>query len=165
MFRIVQREVVLLVVLSVVVVIPFFIFTRSMAARNRAMNIEVASTWYRIGQEQLQSGNTTDALESFRNAATNDHDNSQYTLVLATALAAADHIEEARQAMLRLRASAPESGEINLNLARLSAKEGQTSEAVRYYHNALFGVWPQDQTVGQRSKVRTELVRVPSCQW
>ena len=79
--------------------------------------------------------------------------------MLATALAAADHIEEARQAMLRLRASAPESGEINLNLARLSAKEGQTSEAVRYFHNALFGVWPQDQTVGQHSKVRTELVR------
>jgi hypothetical protein len=49
---------------------------------------------------------------------TNDHDNANYTLALAAALAAEDHIEEARQVLLRLRASAPESGEIKLNLAR-----------------------------------------------
>src|SRR5438034_4177222 len=155
--RIMPREVVLLVVLSALV-IPLFIFTRSMAARNRAMNVDIAGTWYRSGQQQLKAGDTKGAIESFRNATTNDHDNGEYTLALATALAAADHIEEARQALLRLRAPAPENGEINLNLARLSAKEGKMDEAVRYYHNALFGTWPPNRMAIQRTKVRTELV-------
>jgi tetratricopeptide (TPR) repeat protein len=130
-----------------------------MAARNRARNIEIGNIWYQRGQQQLRAGNTQQAIDSFRNATTNDHDNSNYTLALATALAAEDHIEEARQALVRLRASAPESGEINLNLARLAAKEDKMAEAVRYYHNALFGVWPPDQMASQRTKVRTELVR------
>src|SRR5689334_18649899 len=130
-----------------------------MAARNRAMNVEIASGWYRLGQQQLKAGETKGAIEAFRNATTNDHDNGEYTLALSTALATADHIEEARQALLRLRAAAPENGEINLNLARLSAKEGKLAEAVRYYHNALFGIWPPDRTTVQRPKVRTELVQ------
>jgi tetratricopeptide (TPR) repeat protein len=157
-FRIVQRELALLILLSAIT-IPLFVFTRSVAARNRARNIEIGNVWYQRGQEQLRTGSAQQAIDSFRNATTNDHDNAKYTLALATALAAEDHIEEARQALLRLRASAPESGEINLNLGRLAAKEDKMSEAVRYYHNALYGVWPPDQMASQRTKVRTELVR------
>jgi tetratricopeptide (TPR) repeat protein len=157
-FRIVQREILLLIVLGGLL-IALFLLTRSMAERNRSMNIETAATWYRLGQEQMNNGDAKAAIESFRNAATNDHDNAQYTLVLATALGAADHTDEARQALLRLRGSSPESGEINLNLARLAAKQGEIAEAVRYYHNALFGVWPPSETSNQRSRVRTELVR------
>jgi tetratricopeptide (TPR) repeat protein len=157
-FRIVQRQVVLLILLCVLTV-PLFLFTRAIAARNRSRNLEVGNIWYQLGQQQLHAGKTQQAIESFRNATTNDHDNANYTLALAAALAAENHIDEARQALLRLRAAAPESGEINLNLARLDAKEDKMSEAVHYYHNALYGVWPPDQTAVQRSKVRTELVR------
>jgi len=157
-FRIVQRELGLVILLSAIT-IPLFVFTRSMAAHNRARSIEIANIWYQRGQHLLRAGNTQQAIDSFRNATTNDHDNSNYTLALSTALAAEGHIEEARQALLRLRASAPENGEINLNLARLAAKEGEMPEAVRYYHNALFGFWPADQMAAQRTKVRTELIR------
>lgn len=130
-----------------------------MAARNRARSIEIANIWYQRGQQQLRAANTQLAIDSFRHATTNDHDNSDYTLALSTALAAEDHIEEARQALLRLRASAPENGAINLNLARLAAREGKMPDAVRYYHNALFGIWPADRMASQRTQVRTELVR------
>ena len=157
-FRIVQRQVVLLVLLCAVTV-PLFLFTRTIAARNRSRNIEIGNIWYQVGEQQLRAGKTQQAIDSFRNATTNDHDNAKYTLALAAALAAENHIEEARQALLRLRAAAPESGEINLNLARLDAKEDKMSEAVHYYHNALYGVWAPDQTEIQRSRVRTELVR------
>jgi Tfp pilus assembly protein PilF len=157
-FRIVQRELALLILLSAIT-IPLFVFTRSVAARNRARSIEIGNVWYQRGLEQLRAGSAQRAIDSFRNATSNDHDNARYTLALATALAAEDHIEEARQALLRLRASAPESGEINLNLARLDAKEDKMPDAVRYYHNALYGVWPPDQMANQRTKVRTELVR------
>jgi tetratricopeptide (TPR) repeat protein len=46
-----------------------------------------------------------------------------------------------------------------LALARLSVKDAEISDAVHYYHNALFGLWPPDQMAGRRAKVRTELVR------
>jgi tetratricopeptide (TPR) repeat protein len=156
-FRIIQRELVLLIVLGGLTV-PLFFFTRSIAATNRAMNVEVAHTWYGRAQEQLKEGHTTLAIDFLRKAATNDHDNPQYTLALASALATANYTEEARQSLLRLRMSAPESGEINLSLARLAAKGGMMDEAVRYYHNALYGVWPTDQISTLRTSVRTELV-------
>jgi tetratricopeptide (TPR) repeat protein len=141
------------------IVIPLFIFTRSMAARNRSMNTDIARTWYQAGQQRMKADDNTAAVDAFRNAATKDRDNPQYVLSLAAALAAADHLEEARQALLRLRTNAPENGEINLNLARLAVKIGDTAEAVRYYHNALFGMWPADETVNQRVNIRTELVQ------
>jgi tetratricopeptide (TPR) repeat protein len=156
-FRIVQKELALLVLLAAVA-IPLFLFTRSMAARNRTMNVEMANSWYQQGLQNLRSGRTQEAIVCFRNATTNDHDNSEYMLALANALASADYVEEARQALLRLRTAEPESGEINLNLARLDAKEGKTGDAVRYYHNALYGMWPPDQMSTQRARVRIELV-------
>lgn len=130
-----------------------------MAARNRARNIEIANLWYQKGQTEFRAGDIRGAIGSFRNATTNDHDNTSYTMALATALAADDHTEEARQALLRLRASAPESGELNLSLARLAAREADMPDAVRYYRNALYGVWPPDRTAAQRINVRTELIR------
>jgi tetratricopeptide (TPR) repeat protein len=148
-----------LLILIALATLPLFLFTRSMAARNRAMNVGIANKWYQQGQERLRSGQTQEAIEFFRNATTNDHDNAEYTLALANALASADHVEEARQALLRLRTAAPESGEINLNLARLDAKDGIMTEAVRYYHNALYGIWPPDQLAGRRARVRVELVQ------
>src|SRR5205807_7964739 len=66
---------------------------------------------------------------------------------------------EARQALLRLRISRPENGEINLDLARLAVKEGEMDDAVHYYHNAVYGVWPPDQMTSQRTRVRTALAR------
>jgi tetratricopeptide (TPR) repeat protein len=130
-----------------------------MAARSRAASVETAKRWYRTGQDRLKAGDTEKAIEAFRSAVTNDHDDTEYALALANALAQAGHSEEAREALLRLRASAPENGESNLSLARLSAKDGASSDAIRYYHNALFGIWPSEEAVTRRRSVRTELVR------
>jgi len=85
--RIVHRELALLILLAAITV-PLFVFTRSMAARNRAMNVEVGAAWYAAGQKQLKAGNLTAAIDAFRNAATNDHNNRQFVLALATTLGA-----------------------------------------------------------------------------
>jgi tetratricopeptide (TPR) repeat protein len=64
--------------------------------------------------------------------------------------------------LLKLRESSPENGEINLELARMAAKMGDVPEAVRYYHNALYGVWPdRDSPLDQRLRdVRAELIEL-----
>jgi len=122
------------------------------------MDARVAAAWFREGEEQVRAGDVERAIESFRKATSNDRDNRQYVIALANALAAAGHNEEARQALLRLRESSPENAEINLYLARLAAKHGDVAEAVRYYHNALYGLWTGSQVDQERRKARVDLI-------
>ena len=39
----------------------------------------------------------------------------------------------------------PENGQVNLELARIAAQKGDTAQALRYYHNAIYATWPGDQ--------------------
>jgi tetratricopeptide (TPR) repeat protein len=58
-----------------------------------------------------------------------------------------------------LREAAPEDPDINLQLARLAADRQDVTEAIRYYHNALYAPWPTAQADARRH-VRLELIRV-----
>jgi len=130
-----------------------------MAAKERQLDSRVAAIWFGKGEAQVRSGNLEGAIDSFRKATNGDRDKRDYAIALANTLAAAGHSQEARQALLRLRESAPENAEINLYLARLAVKTGDVSEAVRYYHNALYGLWTGTQSDQERRKVRVELIR------
>jgi predicted Zn-dependent protease len=129
-----------------------------MAAKERKMDAREAAAWFARGEVQVRAGDMRAALDSFRKATSRDRDNRTYVLALANALAATGHSEEARQALLRLRDSSPENAEINLYLARLAAKRGDVAEAVRYYHNSLYGLWTGKQIDQNQRKVRVELI-------
>jgi tetratricopeptide (TPR) repeat protein len=58
-----------------------------------------------------------------------------------------------------LRESDPENAEINIYLARLASKQGETSDAVRYYQNALYGRWTGGLVDVRRRQLRIELIR------
>ena len=60
---------------------------------------------------------------------------------------------------MTLRESEPEDREINLQLARLAATQQDVTEALRFYHNALYAPWPLEQADGRRD-VRLELIRL-----
>jgi tetratricopeptide (TPR) repeat protein len=156
--RIVHRDILLLVLLFGIAVALFF-FTRAMAAKERQLDTDVAAFWFSEGEDQTRTGDTERAVDSFRKATSRDHDNREYAMALANALSAAGDTEEARQALMRLRESAPENGEINLYLARLAAKRADVAEAIRYYHNALYGLWTGSQIDQELRKVRVELIR------
>ncbi len=79
-----------------------------------------------------------------------------FQLHLAQALASANREDEASTYLVNLLAESPGSGEINLELARISAHQGQFFFAVRYYHSAIYGVWETDPLV-KRWNVRREL--------
>jgi len=153
----VHKHIFVLVCLSIGTV-PLFLFTRDMASRNREMHQRRADMWYRQGQQELQSGKTEDAIDSFRKATTNDHDNLDYRLALGRSLARLGSVDEARRSLLQFRETAPENGEVNLELARLVARSGDVDEATRYYHSALYGLWPPDEINRRRREVRIELI-------
>jgi tetratricopeptide (TPR) repeat protein len=60
--------------------------------------------------------------------------------------------------LLTLRDSAPEDSDVNLELARLAAGRHAVTEALRFYHNALYAPWPPE-LAGVRRRVRLELIR------
>lgn len=153
----IHREIFQLSALVIIAVAAFFL-TRGVAASNREMSLRDAAEWFRRGQQAIQAGRVDEAIDSFRRATIRDRDDKQYLLALAQALALKRDDEGARGVLLRLRESEPEDRDINLQLARLAAANQDVTEAVRFYHNALYAPWPVEQAATRRV-VRLELVR------
>jgi tetratricopeptide (TPR) repeat protein len=153
----IHREFLQLLVLLAIAIAGFFV-TRAIAANNRDMSGRDAVEWYHRGMTDIDTGHLDDAIDAFRRAAARDRSQSRYVLALARALALHHDDDAARNVLLTLREASPESAEINLELARLAARRVDVTEALRFYHNALYAPWPADR-VAERRDVRLELIR------
>jgi tetratricopeptide (TPR) repeat protein len=153
----IRREISQLVVLTIVAVCAFLL-TRAVASSTRLTSRSDAARWYDTGQARLAAGQIDEAIDSFHRAVVRNRTEQRYALALADALAAKGQDTSARQVLLSLRESAPDTPAVNVQLARLAAKVPDVTEAVRYYHNALYapGTSEQPQT---RRRLRVELVR------
>ena len=168
----IHREMVQLGVL-ILVATAAFLLTRAVAASNRDMSLRDAAEWYRRGQQRSTAGGVDDAIDSFRRATVRDRDEKRYVLALARALALKRDDDAARGVLLTLRESAPEDPDINLQLARLAAARQDVTEALRFYHNALYAPWPAEQAdagagcasswSGFSSRTTKPVVRSRSC--
>ena len=156
MSRFIHRELAVLGMLIALAVV-MFLATRTLAAAHREFRRHDAAQWFRFGQSALAAGSPLKAVESLRRATAIDVDNQAYRLTLALALEGAGQKESARQVLLELRVRAPESPEINLRLARLDADRGDDAAAIRYYQNALYGLWPLD-AMDSRRTLRLEFI-------
>jgi tetratricopeptide (TPR) repeat protein len=112
---------------------------------------------YAHGVADLNSGSAQKALEEFRAALTCDPDNTQYQLTLGRALRDSGRLDEAQSYLESLWQRNPEDGTINLALGRLAARRGSINDALRYYHNAMYGIWASDADVNRR-KAQIELI-------
>jgi tetratricopeptide (TPR) repeat protein len=117
----------------------------------------LASRLYENGQRELQSGNPAKAIEDFRSALAFEGDNYQYQLSLAEALEAAGRYDEAESYLLNLWERQPQDGMVNLQLARLAAHRHLINQVLRYYHNAIYGIWQQNPDQSRRM-ARLELI-------
>jgi tetratricopeptide (TPR) repeat protein len=156
-FRLVRREVILLMSLSVLAVVAY-LGTRALANSNMELKEKSAITWFREGERDLRQGHAEDAVAAFRKAVVNDHTSRVYLLSLAKALEMAHRDNEGRELLLQVRDSTPEDPQINVELGRISARQRNISEALRYYHNALYGIWTGEEVDKQRQEVRRELI-------
>ncbi len=157
-FRVVRREIAILILVSVGAV-PAYFLTRAVAAWNRQTDARIAGEWYRRGQAELRAGDTSAATESLRRASVRDRGNPKIALALAQVLAAGNRDGEARVALLRMNETSPNDPEVHLELARLSAKGGDVRDALLHYHEALNGLRAGPEAEGQSRRIRMELVR------
>ena len=115
---------------------------------------------YAQGLSAATAGNYDAAIEDFRAALTCDPTNSQYQLSLARALRDSNvpqRLEEAESYLVALWQRTPQDAAINLALARVAAHRGSIDDAIRYYHNAMYGVWNSNAD-SNRNRVRIELI-------
>ena len=149
-----SRELVLIICL--VLLVLMFSVTAVVSRLYHKKIHTLADQWFGQGETAFHAGDAKSAVSDYRNALVYSPNNSIFQLHLAQALVAASRLDEARSYVINLLAVSPGSGEINLELARISAGEGLRLDAVRYYHSAIYGVWDVDPLV-PRWNVRKEL--------
>jgi Flp pilus assembly protein TadD len=116
---------------------------------------ELGRRWKARGEQALRENRPGDAVESLRTALAYVPDRGT-EIDLATALADAGRTIEATAYFSTLWDSAPGDGTINLQLARLAARQGDEANAVLHYQAALDGTW-QGNGYDRRREVRLEL--------
>jgi len=135
----------------------FFAFTFSVNRLYTEKRRNLSAYWFQQGQEELEQGSPQTAIPRLRTALLYSHENSLHVFNLARALAAANRVPEARSYLLNLLEQEPGNGQVNLELARLAAKENDANHARRYFNAAIYGAWEGDPLV-KRQQARQELI-------
>lgn len=133
--------------------VTFFLFQSFADHRS-----ELGRRWSDRGRAALARNQPEEAIGSLRTALTYAPGERSYELLLAEALAAAGHREEALNYFSGLWVTQPGSGLINLQLARLAAARNDQRSAVNFYRSSIYGTWEGDG-VARRRSVRLELAR------
>jgi predicted Zn-dependent protease len=116
-----------------------------------------ADEYFQQGTLDLRNHHPDAAVNDFHAALTYSRDSYATQLSLAQALLVLNHTEEALQYLTNLWQREPENGMVNFELARIYAEKGDATQALRYYHNAIYAIWNQDQDPVRRSS-RLELI-------
>jgi Tfp pilus assembly protein PilF len=152
--RYVERRVFLL---SLVLLGLAFLITAALARTYHSREEGLASEWSGRGDSDLAQGKRAQAFEDFQNSLSYNPENPSVQLHLAEALLADGRFTEARSYLANLWERTPGSGQVNLDLAHVSAQSGDADQAIRYFHGSIFGSW-ETEPAAQRRKVRLELI-------
>lgn len=150
------REPVILALLSALAVLSF-LAVGGLSRMHQAQQQALANRLFTRGTADLKDGHFDRAVGDFRAALLYSRDNYDYQLNFAQALIGLKRTDEAYAYLINLWEREPENGLVNLELARIAAQKGQTEQALRYYHNAIYATWPSDQEV-ERRDTRLELI-------
>ena len=150
-----RKLLVLLALSAIAIAVMIAVFT--LVQQFHGWQGSLAAKVYEQGEQELQGGNPARAIEDFRSALAFQRDNYQYQLSLAQALEAAGRYDEAESYLLSLWERQPQDGMVNLQLARLAAHRGLSNETLRYYHNAIYGIWRSNPDQSRRI-ARLELI-------
>ena len=134
-----------------------FALTQYLVNVHRDTESSLATRWFTRGEQAMQAHLPAVAADCYRTALSYDPENQQYRLHLAQALLADNRLAEARAHLDSIWDQEPADGDVNLTLARLFVRRKEYSKAVRYYSDAINGVW-NDEPRAHRIATRFELV-------
>ena len=137
--------------------IVFFLAVSGLSRMYHAQQDALGDRWFQRGVTDLKAQRYTPAVADLHTALLYSRDNYSYQLNLAEALLGLKRTSEAYAYLINLWEREPENGVVNLELARIAVQRGETEQALRYYHNAIYATWPGDQEVKRRD-ARLELI-------
>ncbi len=139
--------------------LALFVVTGFAAQAYHSKYAALGEQWNGQGTTDLNAGRVDAAIVDFRTALIYARGNENYDLSLAQALTAAGRTDEAKAYLTGLWERDPGNAQVNLELGRLAARQGNTEEALRYYHSAMYDDWPGRDPAEARRDVRLELFR------
>jgi Flp pilus assembly protein TadD len=119
--------------------------------------VELANRWLERGQQAMRDGKPQAAIDALSSALAYAPSQRTIEIQLAEALASAGRLQEASVYFNALLETQQGDGLINLQLARIVARQGNQSQAIEDYQRAIYGSWEGDGYVRRRS-VRLELI-------
>jgi len=151
-----RRTPLVLAALTIIAILGFAGVSR-LVTRLKANEKRIAFHAFEAGLAEFQAGHPERALDDFRAALSYDRDNPQYQLSLARALRDTGRLDESEAYLLHLWEGSPQDSTINLALARLAVRRHAVEDAIRHYHNAIYGVWSSEPDKNRRQS-RIELI-------
>ncbi len=115
-----------------------------------------ARRFFEAGVELVSTERYAEAVEQFRRALSITH-SAEYREALAQALAKAGHLNEASLYFNEVLRERPNSGPVNLGIARIAVEQGRIEDAVPHFQRAIYGSWPTN-AIENRVQARIELV-------
>lgn len=143
--------------LMVAVAVACFLAVGALARVHDAQRKSLGERWADRGVKNLNAGKDMPAVEDFHTALLYSRDNAAYQLSLAEALMRLGRDDEAHAYLVNLWQENADNGLVNLDLARIAVNKNETGQALRYYHNAIFGAWSTGSGA-RRHKTRLELI-------
>jgi Flp pilus assembly protein TadD len=147
----------LLVSILVLIAVVFSALTHAYSAAYDRRRMALGQEWSAKGNRELENHRPATAVDDFRTALLYDPRNWGFGMHLAEALMQSGHDDQAMNYYVELWQRIPINGPVNLQLARLYAKRGDTVSAERYFNGAIFGDWP-DNSADNRRDATLELI-------
>ena len=119
--------------------------------------VQLANRWLARGEQAMRDGKPQAAVDALSSALAFAPSDRNTAIQLAEALASAGRVQEATVYFNALLESQQGSGLINLQLARLAARQDNVNQAIDDYQKAIYGNWEGDGYVRRRD-VRFELI-------
>ncbi len=148
-FWLLRREPLILMALSAIAAV-FFTLVVFLSKSYRRQQEKLGRDLSNRGSQEFQLQHFDTAALDYRAALHYSRDNPTYQLHLAQTLAALNRPDEAYTYLQYLLERQPNDGTVNLALAHIEISAGKTDQAVRYFHNAIYGTWHDNQEVNRR---------------
>jgi tetratricopeptide (TPR) repeat protein len=159
--RILRRRLILADSLSLVtlfaITVLLAIVTNFLYQSYASHQVTLADRWLQRGTLAMKQGKPQTAIDALRSALAYSPNDRNTEIQLAEALASAGRIQEATVYFNNLLETQQGNGLINLQLARLAARQGNESQAIDDYQKSIYGSWEGDGYV-RRREVRLELI-------
>jgi tetratricopeptide (TPR) repeat protein len=133
------------------------VFTNYLYQSYASHQVALANRWLQRGDEAMREGKPQAAIDALSSALAYAPSDRGTAIKLAQALASAGRLQEATVYFNALLENQQGSGLINLQLARLAARQGNESQAIEDYQKSIYGSWEGDGYV-RRREVRFELI-------